>query len=117
MEGKEISSGCQSKGVLDPSACGCPRVYQVQDQRVLSLVKIGGLNGVPQNTKQLIVGLEGSLWEYHPECGFPEIAVVQHGAGRKTGLHPECLWARWLESRIDPVDKASPRLSLLLFSF
>lgn len=46
-----------------------------EKQGALHLTSIGSLQKAPQSVQQKILGLEGTHWSYHPECGFPEDAL------------------------------------------
>lgn len=46
-----------------------------EDHGALCLVDIGSSEKVPLSVQREILGLEGSHWRYHPECGFPEDAL------------------------------------------
>ncbi|KAG8161719.1 hypothetical protein KVR01_008706 [Diaporthe batatas] len=66
-----------------PGHVSFPLEFELQEEQALSLAKIGDLDNVPEDTKQEIRGLEGSLWEFHPECGFPEYALWVHQADQR----------------------------------
>lgn len=96
-EEKNLFPDAQAWEFWVPNVVSFPLVFEVQDNQALSLAKVGDLDGVPEDTKQSIRGLEGSFWDFHPECGFPEYALwVHRGADRKYFLFKD----------IDPIGSA-----------
>ncbi|KAH8781218.1 hypothetical protein F5883DRAFT_685573 [Diaporthe sp. PMI_573] len=67
--------GAQEWEFWTPHKVSFPLDFEVQDQQALRLINVGDLEGVPHQTWQSIKDLEGSLWNFHPECGFPEDAL------------------------------------------
>lgn len=81
-EEKNLFPGSQAWEFWIPQHASFPLEFLVQDKQALSL-GFGDLDNVPKDTRKLIASLEGSLWEFHPECGFPENALWVHQAAQR----------------------------------
>lgn len=97
-EEKNLFPGSQSWEFWVPHNVSFPLQFEVQEDQALSLIKIGELDRVPEDTKHLIRGLEGSLWGFHPECCYPEYALWVH-----QGPHSKY----FLFKDIDPIGAAN----------
>lgn len=48
---------------------------QVQANHAIRLTEVGDLGRMPDPVQRSIKELQGSVWTFHPECGFPENAL------------------------------------------
>ncbi|KAI3399382.1 hypothetical protein diail_7109 [Diaporthe ilicicola] len=58
-----------------PHKVAFPLKFEVQDEQGLRITEIGDLGSMPDSLQRSIKDLQGSFWEFHPECGFPENAL------------------------------------------
>ncbi|PSR94383.1 hypothetical protein BD289DRAFT_139320 [Coniella lustricola] len=63
----------------------CRTTFQLRfssgDDRQLHLELMPGTQNLPRRLQREVQFLRGSVWEHHPECGFPENALWVHHSG------------------------------------
>ncbi|KAJ0116351.1 hypothetical protein J7T55_007330 [Diaporthe amygdali] len=74
-----------------------PLKFEVQEQQSLCLTEVGSLGSMPTRSQRPIKELQGSVWTFHPECGFPEHALWVYD-----GYHQKL----FLFKNIDPIGRA-----------
>ncbi|KAL1875206.1 hypothetical protein Daus18300_003277 [Diaporthe australafricana] len=52
--------------------------FEVQEEHGLRLTEVGDLGSLPDQLQRSISDLQGSIWTFHDECGFPENALWVH---------------------------------------